>query len=198
MTAPSWNLRGPIAIACAAALCSAPVAAQHEHAHPAPAKPATPAPVRRTPPTPSNQVKVEFSIAPVGVQRGGGAAGALPGAAAGRARPQPRIQLHGHIWEELPNLPGSRRLGSNPFSEWKGAQNGHGPSNHFDVLLKNGAGGAFGIQGDYLFRDMGSFTFDGGLWGILRVGPAATPPPPLEPVEPGGCIIDRGTGQTTC
>jgi hypothetical protein len=112
------------------------------------------------------------------------------------------FQLHGHIWEELPYLPGSRRLGSNPFSEWKGAQNGHGPSNHFDVLLKNGAGGAFGIQGDYLFRDMSSFMFDGGLWGILRVGPGAPPPPPppppLEPLEPGGCYIDPATGKTTC
>ncbi len=65
MTAPSWNLRAHIAIAWAAALCSAPVAAQHEHAHPAPAKPATPAPVRPARPLPSNAVKVEFSIAPV-------------------------------------------------------------------------------------------------------------------------------------
>lgn len=49
-----------------------------------------------------------------------------------------------------------------------------------------------------VFRDMSSFMFDGGLWGILRVGPAAMPPPPLEPLEPGGCIIDPATGKTTC
>jgi hypothetical protein len=77
--------------------------------------------------------------------------------------------LHGHIWEEEPYEANSTRLGSNPLSEWKGTQGGHGPSNHFDVLLKNGAGGIFRVTGDYLFRDHGSFGFDGGMWGIFRV-----------------------------
>jgi len=79
--------------------------------------------------------------------------------------------LHGHIWEEEPYENGSRRLGSNPLSEWKGTQGGHGPSNHFDVLLKNGAGGIFRVTGDYLYRDHASFGFDGGIWGIFRVAP---------------------------
>jgi|DewCreStandDraft_2_1066082.scaffolds.fasta_scaffold00032_205 hypothetical protein len=79
------------------------------------------------------------------------------------------FMLHGHIWEELPYINGSLLLGSNPLSEWKGAQMGHGPTNHFDVLLKNGAGGRFGIVGDYLWRDFASFTFDGGIWGLFRV-----------------------------
>jgi hypothetical protein len=79
--------------------------------------------------------------------------------------------LHGHIWEEEPYVDNSQRLGSNPLSEWKGTQGGHGPSNHFDVLLKNGAGGIFRVTGDYLYRDHGSFGFDGGMWGIFRVQP---------------------------
>ncbi|HEX8697166.1 MAG TPA: hypothetical protein VF746_32400 [Longimicrobium sp.] len=84
------------------------------------------------------------------------------------------FNLHGHTWQELPYVGASTRLGNNPLSEWKGAQFGHGPSNHFDVLLRNGAGGKFRIPGDYLFRDMTSFHFDGGLWGLLRVKAPAT------------------------
>jgi hypothetical protein len=83
--------------------------------------------------------------------------------------------LHGHIWEEEPYNAvsgfGSAIIGSNPFSEWKGTQAGHGPSNHFDLLPKHGAGGAFRVTGDYLWRDFQSFQFDGGLWGIFRVKP---------------------------
>jgi len=79
------------------------------------------------------------------------------------------FQVHGHIWEELPYVNGSTALGTNPLSEWKGAIGMHGPTNHFDALLKNGAGGRFGILGDYLWRDQPSFTFDGGIWGLLRV-----------------------------
>jgi hypothetical protein len=46
---------------------------------------------------------------------------------------------------------------------------GIGPTDHFNLLTT--AGGAFRIPGDYLFRDMASFGFDGGLWGIFRVVP---------------------------
>ncbi len=81
------------------------------------------------------------------------------------------FQVHGHVWEEEPYINGSTQIGSNPLSEWKGAQMGHGPTNHFDVVPKHGAGGNFGIAGDYLYRDQASFQFDGGLWGILRVTP---------------------------
>lgn len=79
--------------------------------------------------------------------------------------------VHGHIWEQEPYINNSRALGSNPLSEWKGSVFGIGPSSHFDVLLKNGAGGKFLIPGDYLYRTQASFTFDGGLWGIFRVTP---------------------------
>ncbi|HEU4451855.1 MAG TPA: hypothetical protein VFR81_02310, partial [Longimicrobium sp.] len=106
----------------------------------------------------------------------------------GHARNQV-FQLHGHIWEELPYIAESRALGRNPLSEWKGSTIGHGPTNHFDVLLKGGAGGRFRRTGDYLFRDQASFHFDGGLWGLLRVSAGSGngadadntvgPPPPV-------------------
>jgi hypothetical protein len=79
--------------------------------------------------------------------------------------------LHGHIWEEEPFAQRSTVLGSNPLSEWKGAEMGVGPSFHFNALVKNGAGGKFRIVGDYLYRTFQSFQFDGGMWGIFRVAP---------------------------
>jgi hypothetical protein len=81
------------------------------------------------------------------------------------------FQLHGHIWEEEPYASNSTVFGSNPLSEWKGAQYGIGAGSHFDLLLKHGAGGNFQIPGDYLYRSQQSFQFDGGLWGIFRVTP---------------------------
>jgi manganese oxidase len=81
------------------------------------------------------------------------------------------FNLHGHVWQEEPYINGSTQIGDNPLSEWKGSQNGHGPSNHFDIVPMNGAGGAFKVPGDYLYRDQQSFMFDGGLWGIFRVTP---------------------------
>jgi hypothetical protein len=97
--------------------------------------------------------------------------------------------VHGHAWQQEPyvcpgsshggvagqcgpaDLAGSKAIGDNKFSLWEGARMGHGPSNHFDAVLQNGAGGAFAVPGDYLIRDFASFLFDGGLWGILRVTP---------------------------
>ena len=98
------------------------------------------------------------------------------------------FQIHGHIWQQEPyvcpgqfhnGVPGEcnpadippLRLGDNTLSLWEGARMGHGPTNHFDALLQNGAGGQFGVIGDYLYRDQSSFQFDGGLWGLFRVVP---------------------------
>ncbi|HEV2147807.1 MAG TPA: hypothetical protein VGR37_10425, partial [Longimicrobiaceae bacterium] len=78
------------------------------------------------------------------------------------------FQLHGHVWAELPYVSGSRSLGHNGLTEWKGSSHMHGPTNHFDVLLPR-IGGRFGVLGDYLYRDQPSFTFSGGLWGLLRL-----------------------------
>jgi hypothetical protein len=79
--------------------------------------------------------------------------------------------LHGHQWDKQPYLANSTRLGQNSVSLWEGAHFGLGPTSHFDVLLRGGAGGSFGVPGDYLFRDFVGPYFDGGLWGILRVVP---------------------------
>jgi hypothetical protein len=84
------------------------------------------------------------------------------------------FQVHGHVWQREPYVTGavaSQSIGNNPQSEYRGAQEGLGPGNHFDVVLQNGAGGAFKISGDYLLRDQTSFNLDGGIWGILRVQP---------------------------
>jgi len=78
--------------------------------------------------------------------------------------------VHGHVWQHEPYVNGSTEIGDNPLSLVQGARMGHGPTNHFDAVLKH-AGGAFGVTGDYLYRDFASFLFDGGLWGIMRVVP---------------------------
>jgi hypothetical protein len=77
--------------------------------------------------------------------------------------------LHGHVWERNPYTANSAKIGENSISEWRGAQEGHGPTDHWDFIPKNGAGGAFGVTGDYLYRDMAPFNFYNGVWGILRV-----------------------------
>ena len=80
------------------------------------------------------------------------------------------FNLHGHIWEQEPYMFNSTVIGTNPFSEWKGMQFGIGAGSHFDILPKYGAGGRFAVTGDYLYRTQTSFQFDGGMWGIFRVG----------------------------
>ncbi len=53
----------------------------------------------------------------------------------------------------------------------QGVYNGFGPMS--GVTLAVTAGGAGGVAKDYLVRSQASFLLDGGLWGILRVQPAA-------------------------
>ncbi|MFQ5493825.1 MAG: hypothetical protein ACE5EX_00425, partial [Phycisphaerae bacterium] len=79
------------------------------------------------------------------------------------------FQLHGHVWQYEPYVNDSTEIGDNPLSMWTGNQMGIGPSSHFDIIPINGAGGKFKVTGDYLYRDMASFLFEGGLWGIFRV-----------------------------
>lgn len=57
---------------------------------------------------------------------------------------------------------------SESLSEWKASRPGHGPSNHYDVLIKE-AGGPFARCGDYLYRSYPSDHFNLGVWGIFRV-----------------------------
>ena len=77
--------------------------------------------------------------------------------------------VHGHVFQEEPWVGGSTELGSNPLSEWKGVEYGHGPTNAFDAILENGAGGAFGVVGDFMYRDYASWYLANGLWGLMRV-----------------------------
>ena len=85
--------------------------------------------------------------------------------------------LHGHVWERNPYTSsctqtpckGSTSIGHNATSQWVGSQEGHGPTDHWDIVPRNGAGGAYGVTGDYLYRDMSSVAFYNGTWGILRV-----------------------------
>ncbi|HEY9405664.1 MAG TPA: hypothetical protein VIQ24_23645 [Pyrinomonadaceae bacterium] len=101
------------------------------------------------------------------------------------------FMVHGHIWEEMPYQTGSRStvIGRNQHSPWHGAQYGHGPSNHFDVVL-NSAGGRFLVQGDYLYRTFQSFQFDGGIWGLFRVAPAKVEQQPCGYCPPGQYCLD--------
>jgi hypothetical protein len=77
--------------------------------------------------------------------------------------------LNGHVWDKQPYINNSTQLGRNTFSFFEGARMGHGPSNHFDVLLRNGAGGKYAIPGDYLYRDHVSMGLDFGLWSLFKV-----------------------------
>jgi hypothetical protein len=79
--------------------------------------------------------------------------------------------VHGHVWREEPYVLDSTVLAGRPESEFNGAMMGVGPGSHFNLLLRNGAGGAFNVTGDYLYRTFQSFQFDNGMWGILRVIP---------------------------
>jgi hypothetical protein len=78
--------------------------------------------------------------------------------------------LHGHLWARHPHNNGSTEIDpNNQRTFWHGEQMGHGPTNHFDVVPLNGAGGANGIPGDYLYRDVTPVHAYNGIWGILRV-----------------------------
>jgi len=107
--------------------------------------------------------------------------------------------LHGHVWEQEPYADSSRAIATNPYSEWKGARDGHGPGDHFDILPKHGAGGINHLPGDFLFRDQGSFGFDGGIWGVMRVLPSSNDTDDtIDPAPGPSCTIDATTGATLC
>ncbi|MEM7354438.1 MAG: copper oxidase [Acidobacteriota bacterium] len=82
------------------------------------------------------------------------------------------FQLYGHIWQELPYVDGSRRLGRNPLSEWKGSVWGLGARRRTDLLVDK-AGGAFGVTGDYFYRFYPTVNGEHSLWGLFRVGAGA-------------------------
>ncbi|HEX6861482.1 MAG TPA: hypothetical protein VF414_01640, partial [Thermoanaerobaculia bacterium] len=79
------------------------------------------------------------------------------------------FDVHGHVWEETPYNFNSTRIAANAASEWQGTRGGHGPSNHHEAVLKNGAGSKFKAFGDYLYRDYAGWLLDDGIWGLFRV-----------------------------
>ncbi|GHE20906.1 hypothetical protein [Halomonas urumqiensis] len=95
------------------------------------------------------------------------------------------FEIAGHSWQRHPYEPGSwsRKIGDNPYTFRRGAQEGIGASAHWDFVLES-AGGPFAVQGDYLYRDNGSFGDFKGGWGIFRVtepGQATVTPPSTDP-----------------
>jgi hypothetical protein len=113
------------------------------------------------------------------------------------------FDLHGHTWARdpyLPETPGcltatsglgsgvplnaggggcglsSVKIGHNPLAWYLGGQESWTPQGHFDIFLPK-AGGLGEVEGDYLYRDHGSFGVTDGIWGITRVVAAA-------PVDP--------------
>jgi hypothetical protein len=85
----------------------------------------------------------------------------------------PVFEAQGHPWLERPYVLGtnSTQIGTNSISEWFGTRGGVGPSDHFDGLVPDGAGGKFKITGDYLYRSYAGPRLDAGIWGILRIIP---------------------------
>ncbi len=84
------------------------------------------------------------------------------------------FMLHGHEWLDNPWRDNSTTIGVNPLSEWSGATFGQGPTSRLTVALLpklGGAGGPFGVTGDFLYRSFDSFQFTGGMWGLFRVRP---------------------------
>ena len=83
------------------------------------------------------------------------------------------FEAYGHPWLERPYVTGtnSTLIGTNATSEWFGSRGGVGPSDHFDALIPDGAGGRFSIIGDYLYKDYPGPRLDAGIWGILRIVP---------------------------
>jgi manganese oxidase len=110
------------------------------------------------------------------------------------------FEIYGHNWQEQPymstgkgcpkpapttqtSLWSSSRIGTkngcdpleqDTYSEFQGSRMGHGPTNHFDVLIPS-AGGANKVPGDYLYRTYPAMHYRLGLWGVFRVNscPAA-------------------------
>ena len=83
------------------------------------------------------------------------------------------FEAQGHPWLERPYVLGtsSTQIGVNTLSEWFGTRGGVGPTDHFDGLVPDGAGGKFSITGDYFYRSYAGPRLDAGIWGIIRIVP---------------------------
>jgi hypothetical protein len=92
------------------------------------------------------------------------------------------FELTGHVWQETPFTNASTKIGFNPKSMWTGTTSGYGPTASYPVVLQptpdgsgSGAGGKFGVPGDYLYRSWTANQFQAGVWGIFRVAPNSGP-----------------------
>jgi manganese oxidase len=87
---------------------------------------------------------------------------------------QQGITLHGHKWSPFPWTDDSSKMFATSDlatkASWtiQGTYNAIGPMMAANLSFK--AGGVDELPGDYLFRSQASFVFDGGIWGLLRVG----------------------------
>ncbi|MDI1479605.1 multicopper oxidase domain-containing protein [Polyangium sp. y55x31] len=88
----------------------------------------------------------------------------------GHAR-QHAFTLWGAAWYRRPYLLQSTVMGANPDALVIATQGGASVQTAHDILPLYGAGGKYGVTGDFLYRDEGSFGYTDGLWGILRVSP---------------------------
>ena len=61
------------------------------------------------------------------------------------------------------------------LTEWKGSRSGHGPTNHFDIVIQK-SGGQNAVAGDYLYRTFPAPHVTSGIWGIFRVTPGDPTP----------------------
>ncbi len=62
----------------------------------------------------------------------------------------------------------NRGTSDESLNEWQGSHMGHGPQNHWDVLIPS-AGGANRTPGNYLYRSYSGAHFRLGPWGIFQV-----------------------------
>jgi hypothetical protein len=68
--------------------------------------------------------------------------------------------VQGHNWLDEP---------ANPNSNVVGQQTAHSVGCNWNLVLREPAGGANRVAGDYLYGEVASYQFSQGLWGILRV-----------------------------
>jgi len=77
----------------------------------------------------------------------------------GRARAG-TFSVHGHRWRDMQH---------NTLSQTMGQQTANTVGSNWNLVMLDGAGGPDAVRGDFLFRELASFQFSQGLWGILRV-----------------------------
>ena len=87
------------------------------------------------------------------------------------------MNLHGHVWQELPFIEDSTKVGDNRLSMWLGARDNHGTNTAYVINLDQtlgGAGGNNGVVGDFQYRTSPGNFISQGLWGLMRVGPGGS------------------------